>query len=41
MGKRAIDLDNVPARMGREVGILALISAVGLAIRLPFFFLQS
>src|SRR5215813_7624215 len=38
MDKRAIGLDNVMARMGREVGILALISAVGLAIRLPFFF---
>jgi hypothetical protein len=36
--KRLIGLDNFLVRLAPELGILAFISAVGLAIRLPFFF---
>ena len=35
---RAVGLDNFPVRLERELRILAFISAVGLAIRFPFFF---
>src|SRR5262245_56971596 len=38
MSKRPIGLDNFPARMGREMAIIALICAVALIARLPFFF---
>ncbi len=35
---RLIKLDNLPVRLWRELGVLIFISAIGLAIRFPFFF---
>ena len=38
---RVIGLDNFLVRLGRELGILAFISVVGLAIGCRIFFLRS
>src|SRR5262245_9593864 len=35
---QAIQLQNFSVRLGRELGILVLITGVGLAIRMPYFF---
>jgi hypothetical protein len=35
---RVIGVNNFPIRLGRELGIIAFIAAIGAAIRLPFFF---
>jgi 4-amino-4-deoxy-L-arabinose transferase-like glycosyltransferase len=35
---RVIGINNFPLWLGRELGIIAFIAAVGVAIRLPFFF---